>query len=110
MRTVKKKKTDEARTNAFVPEPNAQPCRVGKLWRTRLLRKDLTGTDVIEIRGFRTDGSKLKVEVLAANRSEISMVIRELNSRSARIPSDPQQRTAFVSLLIRSTPSKAVIA
>ena len=92
---------------AVIEEPSAKPCRAGRRWRTRLLRDDLTGTDLIEIRGFRSDGTRLKLRFPAANRSDAGTIARELDSRSARIPHGRQERREFVDLLIRSVPAKA---
>ena len=94
----------------IVREPSDAPCRSGVRWKIRLLRNDLTGTDEIEIRGFRTDGTKLKIRLPAANRSDFKALTRELNARSARIPSALTKQREFVNLLVRSIPSQAVMA
>jgi hypothetical protein len=104
----RKKSTQRA---AYVDEPMAAPCLPGAQWRVRLLRHDLTGTDELDFRGFRTDGERLpSVRIAAEKRSDIRAIIKELDARSARIPHDARQRLDFVTKLVRSAPTEAVIA
>ena len=75
-----------------------------------LLRDEISKTDQIEIRGSRTDGRAMSLLIPAEKRSDVRSVMKELDSRSARIPHDQKGRMDFVLELVRAAPTQPVIA
>jgi hypothetical protein len=91
-------------------EPDVPECRSAQVWKTRLIKIEMTGRYEIEIL-FRTRSGRIEsLRVDAGLRSDFDRIRRELDSRNARLPFDKKAALTFTENLIRQVPATAFVA